>query len=197
MKCAYKLVQQHSQIESISDSMIRIYEGVSVVALREVFGFGFGRFSKYCVEVVADVDGLLARYQELEGVDKPDSIYSSYYAARRYVKDIGVNLKGIEDDFNAEQYIRLIGGKKTAKRIEDRCKYLRDVHDTVGILWMVSMLWLHEQYGYGSIRLERYYRKCNELFSEFAKKYIALDDRFCYKFVGDLERECNDLGVEI
>ena len=198
MKCAYKKVQQKQQLDEVSESILTIYKGISVVVLRELFHFGFKRYSKYCEEVVADADVSFMHYQE-DGEDgRADGVISAYYAMRRAVKDIGVDLDEIERSLRYETYARQYGGKNTQERVADRVEYLRSSEKAMGVLWMLSMLWLHDVYGYGIARMSRYYRQCREEFMNgFVKPYLHLDNDNASKYVSDLVKKCEEYGVSI
>ena len=198
MKCAYKKVQKNKQLDAVSESILTIYKGISVVALRELFNFGFKRFSRYCEEVVVDAEVSFMHYQE-DGEDgRSEGVLSAYYAMRRTVKDIGVDLDEIERSLRYETYARQYGGKNTQERVADRVEYLRSSEKAVGVLWMLSMLWLHDECGFGITRLSRYYRKCREMLVEgFATPYLHLDNAGATKFVNDLVKKCEDYGVMV
>ena len=195
MKCAYKQVQEKEQFSVVTESMIAIYQGISILSIRECFGFGIGRFERYCGEVVSDMDGLISRYQEPGEHGRSEGVYDAYYASRRAVKDIGVDTDEIEGRYKPAQYAPTIGGKEAQKRLMDRLVFLNSMELSVGVLWYTSMLWLHDEYGFGAVRLSRYYNRCREMLGEFAQMYLRFENDKCAKYLYDMRARCEELGV--
>ena len=197
MKCAYKQVQHKKRFSDVTESMISVYQCISILALRECFGFGIGRFVKYCEEVVSDMDGLITRYQESGPDGRIEGVYDAYYAARRAVKDIGVDTDEIEGKYKPEKYAREIDAKEMRKRTTDRLVFLHSTELSVGMMLFTSMLWLHDEYGYGITRLSRYYDKCRERLAEFYRLYLRFENEKCAKFLRNMREQCASFGVEI
>ena len=197
MKCAYKQAQQKERFSAATESMITIYQGISVLALRECFGFGIKRFERYCGEVVSDMSDLIAVYQGSEKDKNPDGVIDSYFSARRTIKDFGVDVDAIDREYKPDDGMNIIGGKETIRRFTDRKVFLNSVEVSAGVIWCSSMIWLHDTYGYGVLRLSRYYRRCKGMFREFAQSYLRFDNDKCAKFIQDLRDNCNALGVLI
>lgn len=196
MKCAYKQAMESKALGDATESMLSVYLGISVCALRELFGFGFKRLSKYSKEMVEDAEQIFSQYQD--GDDVADGVLTSYYAARRAVKDLGVDLDLIERETRCDAFESLWGGAARRKRVEDRRDYLTRIERTVGTLWLLTMLWLHDEYGFGYERLGRYYRKCQEtLMTEFSAPYLQLKNETLQKFFDDLKQKCEEFGVAV
>lgn len=193
MKCAYQDVLYNDT----KSNMMTIYQSISIVALREVYGFGFGRFSRYCREIESDIGKTVAFYSENRWRGQAEGVLSSYSSACGTLADMGVRLDAIDERYAYEIFAPIVANKKAQKRIDDRLDFLRSCDKTMGVIWLSSMIWLHDTYGYGAVKLTRYYTRCRELMAGFSRVYLAFDNYGTIKYRDDLVRQADEAGVRI
>lgn len=201
MKAAYgrKYQDQKARQESLK-SFMAIYHGIAIMTMRRLWGFGEKRIQKYVLSWSEMLDEGLDRYQEKRDYDRSEAVGNLYYASRRNVIDLGVDIKGLE-----KRYEPVIP-ESVPKRIldtgkpQERVSWLKTVDLVLGEFWYITILWLRDQYGFGAVKLTRFYDGCRERYSEFIEHYLKCtseDDEYCRKFLKDLVSGCDKLGVDL
>lgn len=201
MKAAYgKKYQDRQRRMQTSSSLMSVYLGISVMVLHDLYRFGTERQVRY-VNALNDMmrDGL-ERYRERGDTECVEAVGNLYYASLRDLKDSGVEVGKIDTQYAP---VEPKGWKKTRRsrgNPYERRAYLESIDLSIAPIWYMTALYLRETYGFGEVRLTRYYTECRKRFSEFWKSYLQCTeqgDLFCTEYKEDLERRSLAMGVEI
>lgn len=201
MKAAYgKKHQDRKRRMEMTSALMSVYMGISVIALHELWWFGQGRFETYVNTLNEMLSDGLERYKERGDTERVEAVGNLYYASRRNLTDAGVEIDKIDKEFAPSIPV---GWKETyvsKGNPYDRRAYLESIDLSIAPIWYLSALYLRDAYGFGAIRLTRYYTRCRELFVEFWKEYMKCTeqgDEFCSGYVERLSKKCLAMGVKI
>lgn len=201
MKAAYgKKHQDRKKRAETTSRFISIYIGISVMVLHELWGFGEGRLVKYINTINEMLSDGLDNYAERGDTERVQAVGNLYYASRRDLIDFGVEIEKIDKEFAP---IEPSGWKQTylsRGNPYERKVYLESIDLSVAPIWYLTALYLRETYGFGEVRLTRYYTECRKKYMEFWKSYLQCTvqgDLFCTEYKKDLEKRSLELGVGI
>ena len=201
MKAAYgKKHQDRQKRMQTSSSLMSVYIGISVLALHDLFRFGHERQVKY-VNTLNEIlrDGL-EHYRESGDTERVAAVGNLYSVSRRDIRDAGVEVEKIDKEFAP---IEPSGWKQTylsRGNPYERRAYLESIDLSMAPIWYLTALYLRETYGFGEVRLTRYYTECRKKYMEFWKSYLQCTvqgDLFCTEYKKDLEKRSLELGVGI
>ena len=199
MKAAYgKKKQEKKRLDSAISDMMSIYLGISVLTLRELWGFGYERNSKYADNLSTLFDDWFEFYRQHGTEGRIETVGDVYYAAKRDVRDLGVLVDEIEKrcaPFVVEKKEKYQRGNP-----ESRMEFLKATDESMASIWFLTMLWLHEEYEFGAVRLSRYYKGCREMLEGFWIPYLKCSsegDSECVAFRDKMIADCDSIGVNI
>lgn len=201
MKAAYgKKHQDRKKRAENTSRFISIYIGISVMVLHELWEFGEGRLVKYINTINEMISEGLDNYAERGDTERVQAVGNLYYASRRDLTDVGVEIEKIDSEFAP---VSPEGWKCTpftrGNPIERRA-YLDSMDLVVAPIWYLSALYLNETYRFGKIKMGRYYSRCRERYAEFCNYFLKCSiegDVYCSHYLDDLTKKCLALGVEI
>lgn len=201
MKAAYgKKYQDRKKREETTSSLMSIYLGISLTVLHELWEFGQGRCVRLVEALNPMIDGGLEHYKERGYMGANEGVANLYYVSRRDLIDAGVDVNAIEKEYTPVIPSEWKWTYTSKGNPIDRKAYLDAIDLSVSSIWYLTALYLREEYGFGKVKLTRYYTRCRQKFMEFWKPYMMCNvegDKICTVYRRSLESICLGWGVQI
>jgi hypothetical protein len=129
-----------------------------------------------------------------------ETVPTVYVGLRNQVKALDADVGRIEDEYAFAEFFAgwRPGGMVTRRAF--RYQHLKDREQTFRAFWYTMMLYLHEKYGFGKTRLERFYALCRARYKEDYDFYLlctAEGDTAIQKRTRAVIKEATDLGIEL
>ena len=201
MKAAYgKKHLDRQKRTQISSDFMTIYLGISVIVLHDLYRFGTERQFRYVKALNEMMNDGLERYRERGDTERVEAVGNLYFASRRDLRDSGVEVAKIDRQYAP---VEPEGWKQTRRsrgNPYERRAFLEAIDLSIAPIWYLTGLYLREEYGFGEVRLTRYYTECRKRYMEFWKSYLYCTeegDYFCTKYKADLKKRSLAMGVEI
>ena len=129
-----------------------------------------------------------------------ETVPTVYVGLRNQVKALEVNIQRIEDEYAFAEQFAGWRPERMVKRRGYRRRLLMERERTFRSFWYTMMLYLHDKYGYGKSRLERFYALCRTRYKEDYDFYLLcteVGDAVCQQRIGSAIKEATDLGIEL
>lgn len=126
-----------------------------------------------------------------------ETVPTVYVGLRNQVKALGVDVERAEDEYAFAEFFGGWRPERMVSRRAFRYQLLKDREKTFRSFWYTMMLYLHEKYGFGKMRLERFYTLCRARYKEDYDFYLLCSDTECMKRIKAVVKEAEDLGIEL
>ena len=129
-----------------------------------------------------------------------DTAPTVYVGLRNQVLALELQIQRIEDEYAFAESFPGWRPERMIKRRGYRNQLLAERERTFRSFWYTMILYLREKYGFGIMRLERFYELCRERYKKDYDFYLLCTeagDAECQKRINAAIKEAEDLGIEL
>lgn len=194
------------KLDTQEKNAIKYCEAVACIVLRDELGWNKSGWDaarmKWFVRGVYKWLAETFEYYRAAGDEKfsAETVPTVYVGLRNQVKALEVDVGRVEVEYAFTEHFDGWKPERMLKRRGYRYQFLSDREQTFRAIWYTMMLYLHEKYGYGKTRLERFYALCRTRYKEDYDFYLLCTeagDAMCQKRIGSAIKEATDLGIEL
>lgn len=185
---------------------IKYCEALACLVLRDEFGWddevwGTMRLKGFIRALYAWFAESFEQYRASGDAPFSREIVPTVYAAlRNQVKALDVQAEKIEADYAFAEFFTGWKPQHMKERRAWRYKLLSEREMTFRAFWYLMMLYLHEKYGFGKTRLNKFYEICRRWYKTDFDLYLKCtvpDDERCRKMIRRVIEEAESLGVTL